>query len=279
MNAAAEDAAAEPATAEPAAEDAELLARADAARRCVRMAGALALYHYRRLDELDVHAKADDSPVTVADRQAEALLRRELSERFPGDGFLGEEHGDAAGTSGWRWIVDPIDATENFLRGIDVWATLVGLEHDGAMVAGFVYLPVADTLYHAVRGGGAFRDDLPIRVSDRKTLAEGTFVYSSPKYFAAGGRAELFPTLCDASRRTRGFGDFWSFLLVAEGAAEFTVEPQIATWDIAALLPIVTEAGGRFTDLAGRPTVLSGSAVASNGLVHDELLALLPPRP
>src|SRR5262245_42060889 len=165
-----------------------------------------------------VEWKSDQSPVTVADREAEQELRSALQRRFPGDGFLGEEYGDAPGTSGFRWVLDPIDGTRSFVRGIPVWATLVGLEYKGEQIAGVASAPALGQTWHALRGGGAFRGARPIRVSDVSELSESLLFYSSLSWFVKANRQDAFLELVRRTQRQRGFGDFYGFVLVAQGS-------------------------------------------------------------
>ncbi len=254
-------------------------ARYDLMTRAARDAGRIALSYYPDLKAADFTAqviwKSDNSPVTVADREAEAYLRRVLLDAFPGDGFLGEEFGDQPGTTGYRWIVDPIDGTRSFVRGVPHWATLVGLEHDGRSVAGVVYEPVIDRTWRALQGAGAFRDDQPIHVSRIDRLDESSMFYSSLSWFVKAGKTDEFLKLVSRTQRQRGFGDYYGHLLVAQGAGEFMVEHGVHAWDVAALKVIVEEAGGRFTDWNGTPTIHTPDCLASNGRVHDAVLAIL----
>jgi histidinol-phosphatase len=253
--------------------------RYDLMIRAAREAGQIALNHYPDLKAADFSAqviwKSDHSPVTVADREAEAHLRKVLLAAFPGDGFLGEESGDLSGKSGFRWIVDPIDGTRSFVRGIPHWATLVGLEHDGLPIAGVAYEPVIDRTWRALQGTGAFRDNERIHVSRVNRLDESLMFYSSLAWFVKAGRADQFLQLVKRTQRQRGFGDYYGHLLVAQGAGEFMVEHGVHAWDVAALKVIVEEAGGRFTDWTGTPTIHTPDCLASNGLLHDAILEIL----
>jgi histidinol-phosphatase len=219
--------------------------------------------------------KADQSPVTAADRESETLLRQEILKAFPADGFLGEEYGDTKGTSGYRWIIDPIDGTRNFVRGIPIWATLVGLEYKDEQILGVAVVPAMGFTYRAMRGDGAFRNDSPIRVSPVDKLADALLIYSSLSWFIKAGRQEQFIELTLRTQKQRGFGDFYGFLLVAQGSAEVMVEHGVHAWDVAAIKPIVEEAGGRFSDWDGTPSIHRPDVLASNGKLHDEVLAIL----
>lgn len=248
----------------------EIERRAIAARWAVLRAGKLALKYFH--EGVATELKQDLTPVTKADKESEELLRATFRAAFPGDGFLGEEFGKEPSTTGFVWIIDPIDATLNFVRGIPLFATLVGLEHDGQMVAGFCYIPGMDRLYHAARGAGAFVNDRPIRVSSIATIKESQIIYSAADWFDKSGKLPFFLDVARSAGRTRGFGDFYGFVLVAEGAAEAMLEPAANVWDLAALAPIVEEAGGVFTDWNGEPTVYGGGALVGNPAVHRLLL-------
>jgi histidinol-phosphatase len=224
--------------------------------------------------ELAVERKADGSPVTEADRAVERELRERLEAARPADAVVGEEYG-TAGTAERRWYLDPVDGTRNFIRGIPVFATLIGLEVEGRMHLGVVSAPALGARWWAVSGGGAFSSGRPIRVSRVDRLGEAQLAYDSVPGFAVRGLEEQFLALARRCARSRGFGDFWSHVLVAEGCVEIAVEPEVSPWDLAPLLVIVEESGGRFTDLEGRPRIDGGSAVATNGLLHDAVLEAL----
>ncbi|HYX44112.1 MAG TPA: histidinol-phosphatase [Acidimicrobiales bacterium] len=246
-------------------------------------ADALTLGRFRAAD-LVVDTKPDLTPVSEADRAVEERLRRHLARARPGHGVLGEEMGDHAGAAiGWRWVVDPIDGTKNYVRGVPVWATLIALQHAGRTVVGVVSAPALGRRWWAARGEGAFADGDRVRVSEVAALADASLSYASLTGWEAAGRGEAFLALARRFWRTRAYGDFWSHVLVAEGAVDVAAEPEVTLWDLAALQVIVEEAGGRFTDLRGRPTAAGGSAVTSNGRLHEQVLAVLggkalPPR-
>ncbi len=251
----------------------EWKSRYEAAIDATRQAGALALRYFET--GLEVEWKQDLSPVTIADREAEALLRKLLVERFPGDGFLGEESGDTPGTSGFRWIIDPIDGTRSFVRGVPLWGTLVGLEHKGEQIAGVVEVPALGHIYRALRGDGAYRGQRRIHVSDISTLKEAHLFYSSISWFVKAGREKEFMELARRTQRQRGFGDFYGFVLVAQGSGELMIEHGVHSWDMAALKPILEEAGGRLTDWNNQPTIYRPDVIASNGRLHAEALRVL----
>lgn len=235
-----------------------------------------------RARDLVVDTKPDMTPVSDADRAVEQALRDHLARDRPGDGILGEELGGEVGPSddreqhGRRWIIDPIDGTKGYVRGLPVWATLLALETDGVVQVGVVSAPALGRRWWAVRGGGAFADGEPIRVSEVAALDDAQLSYDSIVDFEARGLGDRFLALVRRCWRTRAFGDFWSHVLVAEGSVDVSVEPYgLSPWDVAPLLVIVEEAGGRLTDLTGVARIDGGAAVATNGLLHDDVLATL----
>jgi histidinol-phosphatase len=236
-------------------------------------AGQLALRYYA--SEFQVEWKQDHSPVTVADREAETLIRQTLLASFPGDGFLGEEHGDSPGTSGFRWVIDPIDGTRSFVRHIPLWGTIIGLEYRGEPIAGVVEMPALGEAYRALRGDGAFRNNQRISVSKTAELSQSMLFYTGLSYFLKAGRSEEFLRLAAQTDRQRGYGDVYGFMLVAQGSGEVIVEHGVHVWDVTGVLPLIEEAGGRFTAWDGSRTVLRPDVVASNGQVHDQVLRLL----
>jgi len=225
-----------------------------------------------------VETKPDTTPVTEADRAVEEMLRARLAAARPDDAILGEELG-TVGHGRRRWIVDPIDGTQGYARGIPVWATLLALVEDDVVVAGVVSAPALGARWWAARGGGAWRDGTRVAVSRVARLEDAHLAYSSYPWFEREGIGDEFLDLARRCWRTRGFGDFWSHMLVADGSVDVAVEVGgLAPWDLAALQVVVEEAGGRFTDLAGVAHFDGGNAVSSNGLLHDEVLRSLTPR-
>jgi histidinol-phosphatase len=247
--------------------------RYDLAVESARKAGDLARSYYETT--FAVEHKADKSPVTIADREAETLIRTMVAAAFPNDGFLGEEYGKEPGTSGFRWVIDPIDGTKSFVRHIPLWATLIGLEYQGEQIGGVAYIPVFGMTYRALRGAGAFVNERKIRVSNVASLADSLICYSSINWFTRAGREKTFIELAGRTARQRGYGDFYGFVLVAEGAAELMVEHGVNPWDIAATKAIIEEAGGAFTDWDGVATIERPDVLASNGRVHAETLGIL----
>lgn len=242
------------------------------------MADVMTLARFRDRD-LVVSTKPDLTPVTEADRTVERALRAAINRARPGHGVVGEEFADEQGTGAWRWILDPIDGTKNYVRGVPVWATCIALQHDGEGSVGVVSAPALGRRWWAARGHGAFAGlagtGQPIRVSAVADLADAQLSYDSVTSFEAYGLGERFLGLARRCWRTRGLGDFWSHVLVAEGAVDVAAEPEVSLWDVAAVQVVVEEAGGRFTDLGGTARPDGGSAVSTNGLLHDEVLAAL----
>jgi histidinol-phosphatase len=251
----------------------EWRSRYELAVDAARQAGDLAKTYYDT--SFEVEWKDDRSPVTVADKNAEALIRDLVKRHFPGDGFLGEEYGDEPSETGYRWVIDPIDGTRSFVRHIPIWATLVGLEYRDEQIAGAVYVPVLNQMYRALRGDGAYRDDRRIRVSDVAALSDALMCYSSVSWFRRAGREATFLELAAKTQRQRGFGDFYGFVLVAQGSCELMIDHSVSPWDVAAPKAIVEEAGGRFTAWDGTPTIHRPDVLASNDRLHATALEIL----
>jgi histidinol-phosphatase len=232
-----------------------------------------------KAQDLHVMTKPDLTPVTDADRSVEEGIRRTLSRARPRDAVLGEEQG-STGSSNRRWIVDPIDGTKNFVRGVPVWATLIALMDDGEVVVGCVSAPQLNRRWWASAGGGAWTgrsllNASACRVSDVARLDDASLSYSSLDGWDERDRLEDFLALARRCWRTRAYGDFWSYMLLAEGAVDLAAEPDLEVYDMAALDVIVREAGGRFTSLDGTPGPMGGNALASNGRLHEQALAFL----
>jgi histidinol-phosphatase len=237
------------------------------------LADAITMARFGALD-LAVTTKPDLTPVSEADHAAEAAIRDRLA-REPGDHkVLGEEYGDD-GEAEWRWIVDPIDGTKGYVRGLPVWATVVGLERAGELVLGMVSAPALHHRWWGRKGEGAFRDGAPIRVSRISALddAQLSFAWDRADRFDADGFGQRALALSRRCWRTRAFGDFWQHVLVAEGSVDIALEPTVAIWDVAGVQVVVEAAGGRFTNLQGEARADGGSAVSTNGILHDEVLA------
>ena len=232
-----------------------------------------------RADDLRVDTKPDLTPVSDADRSAEEIVRSQLARARPRDAVVGEEFG-TTGHGPRRWIIDPIDGTKNFVRGVPVWATLIALVDGDDPVVGLVAAPALHRRWWAASGLGAYagrslQSAQRIHVSAVSDLADASLSYASLDGWGALARREAFLGLMDRCWRTRAYGDFWSYMLLAEGSVDLAAEPELASYDMAALVPIVTEAGGRFTGLDGQPGCWSGNAVATNGLLHAEVLAAI----
>lgn len=236
-------------------------------------ADGISLQHFRR--DLQVNRKPDRTFVTQADTEIERELRERIARRYPQHGVLAEELGDATSDREVRWIIDPIDATHSYMRGVPVFATLIALERAGTMELGVMSAPAMHERWHAVRGGGAWSGNRRLHVSKIAHLEDAQIFYASRSAFAAVGKERGFDAVVEPAWRDRGFGDFWGYALVTEGAGEAMIEPELAPWDLAAPLILVEEAGGRLTDFTGRRTYAGGNAVASNGLLHEMILERL----
>jgi len=243
-------------------------------------ADSITMARFKALD-LTVETKPDLTPVSDADRTVEESIRSTLKRVRSRDAVTGEEFGDT-GHGPRRWLLDPIDGTKNFIRGVPVWATLIALLDGDDVVAGVVSAPALGRRWWAAAGTGAYAGKslsaaTRLTVSKVTRLADASLSYSSLGGWRDRGRYDAFLALADATWRTRAYGDFWSYMLVAEGAVDIACEPEVALHDLAAPAVIVAEAGGRFTDLTGAPGPGGGSAVATNGLLHDDVIACLSP--
>ncbi len=233
-----------------------------------------------RATDLIVETKPDLTPVTEADRAVEQALRADLARVRPEDGILGEEFGIEGGAQR-RWVLDPIDGTKNYVRGVPVWATLIGLMVEDTVVVGVVSAPALQRRWWAARGEGAWATDPTsttprrLRSSGVRSLADASFSFSDSVGWAERGAQDGLRALLSDTWRQRAYGDFWSHMLVAEGAVDIAAEPQLETYDMAALIPIVHEAGGRITSYSGGSALGGGSAVTTNGHLHDQVLAIL----
>jgi histidinol-phosphatase len=241
-------------------------------------ADALTMARFRARD-LVVDTKPDLTPVSEADRAVEEALRRRLARARPGHGVLGEEEGGNRGAEGaWRWVLDPIDGTKSYVRGVPVWATLIALQREGQSVVGVVSAPALGRRWWAARGEGAFAAGTRVRVSSVASLGDAHLSYPSAAEFDRAGLTDAVLALERRCWRTRGLGDFWAHALVAEGALDVAVEPEVALWDFAAVQLLVEESGGRFSDLEGAPPGDGSSALSTNGLLHDQVVAALADR-
>ncbi len=256
--------------------------RLDWAVKIAHEAGEITLRYFGT--PITVERKADDSPVTVADRQAEAHLRQRIADAFPQDGVLGEEWGTVEGTSPYRWILDPIDGTQSFIHGVPLYGTLIGIVHHDRAVAGVARIPALDEAAFAAEGLGAWyvrgaAGPNPAQVSSQHRLAEAAWVTSEVGNFDRVGRHDAYLRLQRSTRLARTWGDAYGYLLVATGRVDFMIDPLMHVWDAAAVAPIVREAGGRFSDWTGRDAHSSGNGLGSNGVLHKEVLGILHPAP
>lgn len=253
---------------------AELRELLDFANQIAIHAGKITLRHFQR--DLVVERKADASPVTVADREAEAYLREAIQGRYRNHAVLGEEEG-LSGSPGatYRWVLDPIDGTKSFIHGVPLYGVMIGILREGEPVAGVVHMPALGEIVAAARGLGCTWNGRPCRVSTVATLRESLVVATVAGGYERYGKAEAFARILDAAGLFRTWGDCYGYVLVATGRAEVALDPVMNVWDAAALLPILTEAGGAFTDWRGTPTIEGGEGIGANRAVLDELLRLI----
>jgi histidinol phosphatase-like enzyme (inositol monophosphatase family) len=238
------------------------------------------ILEYYGADNIGLETKSDDSPVTLADRGAEELMRQAIAEKFPDDAILGEEFGETAGTSGYRWVLDPIDGTKSFVHAVPLFGTLIGVEYEGQSVIGVIHMPALGETAYAAKGEGAwFRrmSGAPKKmcVSTTSSLSEAMFSSTSATDFKAAGRSHLYENIVASSKVVRGWGDCYAHLLLARGDVDFVVEPTLNPWDCCAIIPIIEEAGGKATDFKGEVTAHGGNIVATNGALHEQVTALL----
>jgi len=260
------------------AQAAEFQNRLDHARAAALEAGKPILEHYQSAS-LTVDRKRDSSPVTIADRQAEEFLRAGIAREFPEDGILGEEFGEQPGTSGFRWILDPLDGTKSFIHGVPLFGTLIGVEFKGKCVVGVCHFPVLGETAWGAKGLGAWwqpagGEPRPAKVSTIARLAESLFCFTTVQGFSRIGRQDAFEALVACAGIARGWGDCYGHMLVATGRAEVMVDPLMNVWDAAALIPIVEEAGGHFIDWNGAATANSGNGISVNSALREEVLSI-----
>jgi histidinol-phosphatase len=247
-------------------------------------ADAISMTWFRQ--RIEVSTKADASFVTAADTAVERAIRERIRTRFADHGLVGEEYGERPSESGRRWIIDPIDGTHNYMRGVPVFATLLALEIEGELVLGVVSAPALQRRWFSWRGGGAWvamttadgwqrATALPIHASTIDVISEASVLYSSVASMVGSGMAPGFLDLLGACWRDRGLGDFYGYMLVAEGAAEAMIESELKSWDLAAPRAVLTEAGGVLTDLDGGPDMPARGVLATNGRLHEAILAML----
>jgi len=255
----------------------EKYSRAEDLALAMQLADAADLIASSRYQSLDllVTTKPDNTPVTDADRATETAIAEILSAKRPNDGLLGEEFGQSENIGARYWVIDPIDGTQNFMRGVPSWAILIALVEDGEVVVGVASAPALTRRWHAAQGLGAyvaFNGGAPRKISVSKVseIKNASITYSD--FDRWNERRPAFTSLIDACWRSRAFGDFWSHMLVAEGAADIAAEPSLALWDMAALDIIVREAGGKFSSVSGEPGPHHGSGLSTNGLLHERVV-------
>lgn len=237
-------------------------------------AGKITLRYFKH--EIAVELKSDESPVTVADREAENYLRSAILGRYPGHAVLGEEAGlSGAADSAYRWVLDPIDGTRSFIHGVPFYGVMVGLLHHNRPVVGVVHIPPLDETVCAAEGRGCTWNGQPCRVSDQRSLGSSLVVATSAFGYGEHGKAEAFERIVEAAGMFRTWGDCYGYVLVATGRAEVALDPIMNLWDAAALLPIMQEAGGTYTDWQGNPTIEAGEGIGTNGHVLPEVLSLI----
>ena len=249
----------------------ELQRYLDFARELAREAGKLTLGHFRT--ELEVELKSDESPVTIADRETEKLLVRRILDQFPQHGILGEEFGQVNPEASWRWILDPIDGTQAFIHGVPLYTVLIALTWEQEPYLGVIHNPPQDETVAAATGLGCFYNGRPCRVSRRERLADAR-VHTTDWANLAHHRPEFSRRLLGETKFARSWADGYGYLMVATGRADVMVDPVLSLWDVAPLYTVITEAGGRFTDFDGNGSIHSGHGIASNDVLHEQLLAL-----
>lgn len=251
----------------------ELVDLLRAALQLAQEAGALTLRHFGTV--LTADTKGDGTPVTVADRAVESLLRERIGEAFPDHGILGEEFGQSRPEASIRWILDPIDGTKAFMRGIPLYGVLIGIESEGAPVVGVAHFPALGETVGAALGHGCSWNGRPARVSRVNRLSAAAALTTDPAVILDDPAAAGWNRLIQEVSLARTWGDCYGHILVATGRADIMVDPILSPWDAAPFIPILTEAGGRFTDREGRPRLDGGSGISTNGLLHDEVLHLI----
>jgi histidinol phosphatase-like enzyme (inositol monophosphatase family) len=250
-----------------------LSALRDFAADLAHQAGELTLRYYQT--DIATDLKADDSPVTIADRSAERMMRELIEARYPTHSILGEEEGETRPGAAYRWILDPIDGTKTFVRGVPLYAVLVGLEREGEPVVGAVNIPALGDLLHAAQGQGCTWNGRPARVSTVSSLDESLLLSTDAESLKRYGRVAAYRRLAAATKMQRTWGDAYGYVLVATGRAEIMLDPIVSIWDCAALAPVLREAGGTCTDWRGVSTINNGELLGTNGLVLPQALALL----
>ena len=259
----------------PAVEQRSLLL--EAVQDAARIGGRVAMRHYR--STFAVESKADGSPVTIADREAETTLRDWIGQRFPDDGIEGEEFGVLRPGARRRWLIDPVDGTKTFVRGVPLWGTLIAIAEGTDVIAGAVYCPAVDEMLAAARGEGAWWNGARCSVSSVDRLDRATILTTNEQFPGDEPQRDAWRRVSERAMMTRSWGDCYGYLLVATGRAEVMADARMAAWDAAPLQPIIDEAGGVFTDWAGVGTAFGGSAIATNAALAKEVRALLATAP
>jgi len=255
------------------AERAEIEGLLASAEAFARHAGQITLKYFGR--RLQADAKSDGTPVTVADREAESVLRDHILARYPDHGVLGEEFGESGDGARVRWILDPIDGTKSFMRGVPLYGVLIGIEIEGRPAVGVAHFPALDDTVVAGRGVGARWNGLPAQVSGVRDLHDAVVLTTDEARLRSDPACPGFDALSERCAFARSWGDAYGHLLVATGRAEIMIDPELFAWDAAPLLTILNETGGRFTSVQGEASIHGGSGVSSNGLLHDEVLKAL----
>jgi histidinol-phosphatase len=250
-----------------------LSALRDLAADMAWQAGKLTMRYFQT--SIATELKSDESPVTIADRESERLMRQMIEERYPHHSILGEEEGETRPGASFKWILDPIDGTRSFVRGVPLYAVLIGLERDGEMIVGVINCPAVGDFLVAARGEGCLWNGRRTRVSTVATLRESLLLTTDAAAMDRHGRGNAYRRMAAATGMQRTWSDAYGYVLVATGRAEVMLDPQMSVWDCGALLPVLREAGGTFTDWQGRETVYGGEAIGTNGHVYDELIGLI----
>jgi len=241
----------------------------DAAIEIARIGGQHTLKYFKK--DINIISKEDDSPVTIADRETEQVMRREIQKRFPDHGIIGEEYGQTNKESNITWVLDPIDGTKSFIHGVPFYTTLIGVLVDDEPVVGIINAPALDELCAAGIGLGATLNGEPCRVSKTKDLNEATFLMTEIDRFRLMGQQELFQELLDRTKLHRTWGDAYGHMMVATGRADLMYDPELNIWDAAALLPVVKESGGVFSDVNGIQTIHSGNGYSTNEILYPQI--------
>lgn len=243
------------------------------ALRIAHLAGHNTLQYFRK--DFTVITKDDDSPVTDADRTSEELLRAEIEQHYPDDGIIGEEFGEKKGSSDFTWVLDPIDGTKSFVRGFPGYGNLVGMLENGEPTIGVINCPALGEMVSAYRGGGCFLNGRPCRVSQTAAISRATVCSSDFRDVARTWGPQTLLNIWESCGLPRSWGDCYGYLLLATGRIDIMIDPELKIWDLAALIPVILEAGGRITDLDGKTSVYNTSCVATNGIIHPDVLRVL----